>query len=155
MSAYVVDRNHILFLIAAAQGFTRGGDFYWYSDGPHMLDVADSEQAAKAANMLWQENVKSVSHRYPQDTLEQLPGPVGEVFHIEPSEILMHWDYRLEPTQVIASCQCYKYQSCEHDEWESSSAKAFVDALIIAAIDRLPNYDKTIWGAPEPVTIAA
>jgi len=43
-----------------------------------------------------------------------------------------------------------KYQSCEHDGWESSKAKAIVDALRSSAWHALPGYEDAAWGPPVP-----
>ena len=51
--------------------------------------------------------------------------------------------------QVIKACNCLDYQSCEHDGWEASEAKSFLDSLISAACHRLPGYDAAEWGPPK------
>ena len=153
MSAYIVDRHHILYLIAAALQAERGSDFYYYHEGKsHRLDRCDYESAADAANMLRQENINSIQHRYPdtQDSLENAPGPIGETFVIRESEI-NPFAFRIDPVQVLKSISCYEYQSCEHPEWEASEAFAFVDALRSTYIAQLPGYDDAEWGAPEPL----
>ncbi len=152
MSAYICDRNHIVYLVSAALSRTfrqGGGDFYWYHNGEsHRLSGGDYAYAAEVANMLWRENIKSVSHRYPGESSATLPGPVGEDFVIEADAFpaFSHFD----PLQVLQSIACFSYQTCEHDEWEDSEAFAFCEALKSAAIHALPGYDKTVWGAPEP-----
>ena len=71
MSAYVVSKNHILFLVMAAMSHR---DFSWW-DGQqhHRLRDGESEEAAKVANMLWKENVKSVQYRYRGEDESTLP----------------------------------------------------------------------------------
>ena len=51
----------------------------------------------------------------------------------------------LRPIDVIKACHCQEYQSCEHDGWETSTAKAIVDAIEGAASRALPGYDDAPW----------
>ncbi len=99
--------------------------------------------------MLWDENRKSIDYRYPDCVghNENCPGEVGENFiYRHEGRCWLHMD----PVQVIKSCHCYCYQSCEHPGWHESEAKAFVDALESAAVHSLKGYDAAEWGAPEP-----
>lgn len=154
MSAYVVDRQHIMYLVkaAASRQLNHGSDFRWTHNGKtHKLSglVDGQEEEIRIANILWRENVKSVMYRYPDDTEDSLPGPIGETYWITIDDLNMLWTV-LKPVQVIKSCHCYAYQSCEHEEWETSEAKAFVDRLIARETRRIPGYDDCQWGAPEP-----
>lgn len=151
MSAFIVSKNHILFLIAAS--LTRSINDYgcsWYHDNKrHTLESSDSTRAAEVANMLWRENIKSVSHLYPGESSATLPGPVDKSgFTITEADVELCFD-RIDPVQVIKSCDCYEYQTCEHDGWESSEACAFITALRRSACSSLPGYDAAEWGAPE------
>lgn len=156
MSAYVVDREHIAYLIDAAQEIARdyGSPFRWRvmtSDGMGVLHLpyGDDDRCAQVAQELWAENVKSVSYRYPNDAPGDLPGPIDAY----PYEYGAHSERYWGPwsvAQVFKSIHCYEYQTCEHPEWEASSAIAFVRALADAWSSRVPGYDAAEWGAPEP-----
>jgi hypothetical protein len=97
--------------------------------------------------MLWDENRRSVAHRYGDTTDGDLPGPTDEMF--------LYWhqdappDFTPNIAQVFMSIDCYEYQTCEHPGWETSSAYAFIQALRSALWHRLPNYEDAKWGAPE------
>lgn len=119
MSAYVVDLNHIAYLVQAAG-----------------LPSIEAEQ--QAGQMLWDENVKSVRYRYPKHTVDR------EVYPVDTPRFP-----GFDPVQVIKACECYAYQSCEPPEWEESDAYAFVEGLKRDVCDRLPGYDKAAWGAPK------
>jgi hypothetical protein len=149
MSAYIVDKQHIQYLIDAAMQSASCGAFRWYHGGEwRELPKGDKERAAEIANMLWCENIKSVSHRYPHESSATLPGPT-ETETIEPRDFHgIRW-LHFVPVQVAKACDCYDYQSCEHDEWETSEAKAFTDSLKESQWRRLPGYDDAEWGAPE------
>jgi hypothetical protein len=154
MSAYIVDKHHITYLIAAA--FSRailphGGGFTWYHQGQwHELPAGDYDRAAEVANLLWRENVASVSARYPNESSATLPGPIAKDFVIQPSDIRRLFE-TFDPVQVLKSCDCYEYQSCEHDGWEDSEAHNFIEGLGRRAISALPGYEAAEWGAPEPL----
>jgi hypothetical protein len=150
MSAYVVDREHIEYLVNAAMLMPHFGFSYYWQGKRRELNSGDAEEAMRIGQMLWNECVASVSHRYPNDAPDSLPGPV-----MEPGEGYFYGPHRfchcpqLDPVQVIKACHCYAYQSCEHPEWEASEAYAFVSALESIATHYLPGYEKAEWGAPQ------
>lgn len=155
MSAFVVDDYHIAYLLEAALSqaicqYGSGGKFQWF--GPdkewHTLTRGNKEEVGQ---MLWNENVRSVAERYPDDPFE-LPGPVGAApYQFEDKGY--RWQI-IEPAQVLKSCDCYEYQSCETDDWEDTQACAFIQALRREAIRALQRYDGAVWGAPKPVSVS-
>jgi hypothetical protein len=152
MSAYIVDKEHVLYLVEAAMSRRiGGGSFYWMWGNPTQsakLGTCDYERAVEVANMLWRENIKSVSARYPNESSATLPGPKGGAFVITRADFEgVRW-LQFDAVQVIKACDCFNYQSCEHGEWEASEAKGFVDALRSSAWHELPGYDGATWGAP-------
>ncbi|HEY1801915.1 MAG TPA: hypothetical protein VGG46_13375 [Terriglobales bacterium] len=155
MSAYIVDRDHILYLVGAAANpsIEPHGIFRWFhNDKWQELPAHDFHRAAEVANLLWRENIASVSARYPNESSATLPGPCRENFVIEPDNFPIRFTlYR--PVQVIKACDCYEYQSCEHKTWQTSEAHAFVSALRRTAWHALPGYDQAEWGAPTTETV--
>lgn len=160
MSAYICDKHHIVYLVKAAMsrrlnpGFH--GPFTYVYDvdrekGTYQHDSlpsGDYDKAAEIANMLWRENIKSVSARYPGESSATLPGPVNVEFVIKSEDFWQNWE-TFNPVQVLKSIRCFNYQSCEHDDWEKSQAFAFLRALEVAAINALDGYEEAEWGAPE------
>jgi len=142
MSAFVVSREHIRFLVGAAisQRIAPGHQFSYYHDGTQR--VIRYENADKAGQMLWDENLASVRYRYDNPNPDELPGPVGEdyIFAFR-SSLATNYD----PVHVIKACHCLEYQSCEHEWWDASEAKAFVDALRRSASHVLDGYDDAPW----------
>jgi hypothetical protein len=154
MSAYIVERDHIIYLVdAARESGAYGSTFRWYTgERPnyerHELPRDDNERAAEVANMLWRENIKSVSHRYDDRTSATLPG-TKDNRHITARDFAgVRW-MSFNPVQVIKACHCLDYQSCEHDEWPTSEAYAFLEALKANQCHRLPGYDSAEWGVPK------
>ena len=77
MSAYMVDREHIVFLVKASissqLSLYDGGSMSWYHTGEHhngihhQLRVLESvDRLTEVAQMLWDENLKSINARYPR-----------------------------------------------------------------------------------------
>lgn len=91
------------------------------------------------ANILFLENVRSVRYRYPDG---ELPGPVEL-----PDYIAMGWyqERVSSPVHILKMCKCLAYQSCEHPEWESSTAFKLLEAIKDAAIAELPGYEDAPW----------
>lgn len=152
MSAYICDKNHFLYLVAAALSprlVGRYGPFSWFHDGQrHQLPTGAPERAAEVANMLHLENVRSVSHRYPGDkSSATLPGPIHPEA-ITAADFLGCFETP-DLAQLAKAIHCLEYQSCEHPEWKDSEAWAFLDALSGAILHALPGYEDAEWGNPE------
>jgi len=149
MSAYIVDRDHIAYLVEAGRRLGVHCPLSWYHDGRH--HKLNELTVDAVAQMLWSENVASVCSRYPDCSPDDLPGPG------------MGWPYaygvhrctlrHVEPVQVLKSLNCYEYQSCEHDGWKASEARAFCKALRSAATHALPGYEEAAWGAPKAPSV--
>jgi hypothetical protein len=147
MSAFVVSREHIDALVTAALDATPrrvGAPIAWYwpaidraEDNTATLRAkryeARREEASRIGAMLWATNVHSVNHRYDEDDWEDV------------YEYRRH-PFDLSPVAILKAIDCYEYQSCEHDDWPTSEAHAFCQALRRAYIHLLPGYDTADWG---------
>lgn len=153
MSAYICDKQHIIYLLAAAMSYRLNREssamrWYWSDTNErNELRSGDFEKAADVGNMLWRENITSVSTRYRGGSSANLPGPVGEDFVITTKDLSNVAN--IDPVQVLKSVHCYEYQTCEHDDWKKSEAFAFCDALKSRACRSLVGYDEAAWGAPD------
>lgn len=138
MSAWVVSKKHIDYLVSAAVLYGRQGSVYWG------IQRADHSNADTIGRDLTRENIASVAYRYsePEDSAN-LPGPV-------PLPIWDEYTHRMtvniEPVVLLKAIDCYEYQSCEHPDWGESAAKKFCGSLRGAAIAHLPGYDAAPWG---------
>ena len=115
MSAFVVDRNHIRYLLAAALAMAHR-DFRWWYDG-NWKELTD-HNASEIGQMLWDECRTSVAYRYGES--QDLPGPINESFVYRHVRIGGAW--RPVIVEVFKAIDCYEYQSCEHPGWAASSA---------------------------------
>jgi len=155
MSAFIVSKGHIDAIIDVAMhgpkdcGPKYPGDGwsapYWHGEeGDTLNPRIDTDQVG---TLLWLECQRSVAARYPNDKDGDWPGPIG----LRLSDILCYsYDerprsQRLTAIQALKALDYYEYQSCEHNGWEGSPARAFCDSLRRAIISRLPGYDEADW----------
>jgi hypothetical protein len=145
MSAFIVDRGHVRFLIDAGLRLPprlyEGNTLSWRGQ------ELTRENASAVGLMLWDECRRSVAYRYHDEPEADLPGPMSDGprfgYAHSPSPL------KINPLAVLKAISCYEYQSCEHPEWKSSEAHAFCDALRLCAISCLPGYEEAPWGAPD------
>lgn len=153
MSAFVVSKDHIDYLVQAARlapARTCQG-IVMKLDGWHVDTHGD-----EVGRALWQENLNSVLYRYPAER------EAGQYFreHYGP-EVMAAYRCpvfpakRFDPVAALKAVRCYEYQSCEHPEWNGSPAKAFCEDLREWLIAALPGYDEAPWEIHEDTRIAA
>jgi len=140
MSAYIVNTEHAIYLVHAMAR-------YQMHHIGQPLAYACSEELAAVTNDLLQENYKSVHYRYEGRHIDEL----DEVTAAD----MNRYVFRFEPVEVIKAVECYQYQACEHEGWETSKARTMTNQLKSAAISRLEGYDAAPWGCPQPVTTRA
>lgn len=98
----------------------------------------------EAAELLYDENRKSVSARYDEkeSTTEK-----GEFLR---AVVGKGWEYLAfsdgSAVDMIKVARCYQYQTCEHDGHENSKAWKLSEAVIDEAIHNLPGWGKAPWG---------
>lgn len=151
MSAYVLDKAHIDFLVTAAIRINEGtvyGAISWCAPFVDERRQADERAANLIGAMLWTENKQSVAYRYQDNELERT----------RDSHDYEHaWsDFRpsRDALKVLKALACYEYQSCEHPDWSKSEAKRFCDALRNAAIHRIPGYEEAEgWAIHDPAPV--
>jgi hypothetical protein len=140
MSAFIVSRTHIAYMVECALRLSRNGGLSWYWGDPirhRTLRCADYKMATELGAMLADENAKSIAARYGPDE----PAEMGAFTYEK------HRDPRI-PFNVVAllkACDCYEYQACEHEEWKASEACAFVGSLRGYAWRSLPGYEDAPW----------
>lgn len=159
MSSYIVDKEHIVYLVEAAMVRIGHGDttssgpsLTWYVRGPYgevvyikeiYLD-SSPEERLQLAQLLLDTNVLAVRERYPDENVKPRYRLTVHDFRN------LHWEEPLDPIQVIASCHCYEYQCSDDPDWYRTEAYAFIQALERKAILGLPGMNKAIWGCPAP-----
>lgn len=143
MSAYIVEKATIdAILTFALKGRQKFGTIKRINSDhrPGEYTVVGDYTPDQIGQALWDENVRSVNARYREQSefeiykfraVYKLPGKDGRY---------------LAPIDIIKICQCLEYQSCEHDGWQDSFAKDFLDRVVDACIRALPGYEDAPWG---------
>lgn len=88
----------------------------------------------EAAEILYEENCNSLRARYSDDEFDKLNPPLS---------------YRPTIDNIFVMAKqvnCYEYQACEHDEWESSKAFKMCQAIKEYLLRNHPDYDMAPWG---------
>jgi hypothetical protein len=124
MSAFIVSNKHIDTLVSYAMS-SGIHQVYHNGDTCHL----DGEGMGM---ILAEQNARSVNARYrEQTTVDYSWTPI----------------YRL-PTnavQILKACNCYDYQACETDDYDTTLAHAIIQAIQSKAIRSLPGYDAAEW----------
>jgi hypothetical protein len=129
MSAYIVTKEHIIYLVTAAHRI----DPLCRNGGFNNLPCDGS--------MLWRENVLSVNARYPETPADP------SLYVIEEKDIPAIVEMP-DLAQLAKSVHCYEYQSCEHEAWKSSEALAWCEKVKYNIMQALPGYQYAVWGCP-------
>lgn len=150
MSAFVCSSDHINLLVSAGVGFEAS---YLWEGRRHYIKPDPQAIAAK----LYKANVESVNYRYgdnePTDGFEYQPwgqDPEREVFLIGGHGLQKTYAppilSNVTAVSILKQCDCFDYQACEVDGYESTEAAAIINGIREAAIRNLPGYDNAPWG---------
>lgn len=157
MSAHVVSQPNIDVLVHAAETIAQSGDAqtmaWWIPDEngrytawrvlwPSRMGGQSQVMSGELGQMLWDENVRSVRHRYPDDYA--LPGDTDMPWIIPYKQQPV--PFKLTPGEVFQTIDYYSYQTCEHPGWEVSEAFSFCRHLRGLWCKRVPGYAETPWG---------
>jgi len=157
MSAYICGPDHFVALAVFAASRRYGRD--WRVDPRYVKglthpeaalrgieNLTQSELATLYADTLYQENIRSVRARYPDDTRDELPGPNVKPLHIVVThKHFEHVKWALKPVAILKMCDGLNYQSCETEDWEQTVAFRLLDGIRHAAISALPGYEDAPW----------
>ena len=104
------------------------------------------ELASLYADVLYQENIRSVRARYPEDKWDGLPGPIVKPIHIVVTiRDEVSAAYQLKPVAILKMCDCLEYQSCETEDYRQTVAFDLLDDIRRAAIKALAGYEDAPW----------
>src|SRR5262245_1730456 len=139
MSAFIVGHDHIDALLTFATSRNpHGGVSYLVSETGNRVEIT-ARNATEIGRILLTENERSVRHRYPSDSPDNLPGTIGED---AATYRFKQWGKPLSAVAILKGCDCLDYQCCETDNYEESLAAAIVNAIRGRAIRQLPGYDQ-------------
>lgn len=141
MSAFVVSKDHINYLVAAAREF---GTVLRPDFGRGPDSVANPDAFGQA---LWDENYRSVNHRY--DTEDKTPE-----FHYDKRYDRFKFKTFEELAFLHKAVSCYDYQSCECPDYQNTVACRFCNETDNDILRRMLNdidqtnkaHDVFPWG---------
>lgn len=150
MSAFLCDAYHIGRMAAYiaqdrdSQGF----------NGFHLKEGDTDEHGPLIAQHLAAANLASVRQRYP-DSGNELPGPIeveDDTHYLllcrQASRRLIHY---MPAVDMLKACDCWEYQSCEAEGWETSKGAFWCNAIRKTAIGKLPGYPEADgWTLRDP-----
>lgn len=132
MSAFIVSKEHIDAIITYA--IDNKISVYSISKKTRLY-LTQIENANFVGQTLYTENFRSVNHRYREN---------------EQVETYLFTRYKGTLTLTfpifVKLLHCLEYQSCEHEEWETSEAKHFISEFISSGCRELPGYEEAPWG---------
>jgi hypothetical protein len=136
MSAYMVSDETIAALVDVAV----------YGPAPDGWDWAGAPVPPDKANVLAQGliavNVLSLKARYP----DAWPQMIRDSEPYEHLPAIARIGRRPNIVQALKLIAHWRYQSCEHDGWEHSSAAQVMRTLETRLIQQLPGYEEAPWG---------
>lgn len=157
MSCYMVSEGHVRYLVQACLDRRISHSGLSFHHEGRRWQVRDEDMEDEAATLLgiltpttagrelWEENVKSVRARYDDADKSGMIEEGWETFQFT-------WTASRtgapDPVQVMKSCDCYSYQSCEHEGWDTSLAHALIRELRRSASQAVDGYEDATWGAP-------
>ena len=140
MSAFLCSAEHLSALVSYAATHTRGGCSLplLRSDDPRRKTDADHTFGALLAA-----NLQSLSARYGEKR-----GALEQWFHGEPGSYRLNLQLlaNRKAIDIVKLCDCFSYQACEYESWETSDAAKWINAVREHAIRHLPGYEEAPWG---------
>jgi len=139
MSAYLMDQQTVGLLahFAVESEASHYGECYG-------LNLETTDQVVEA---LTRSNLISLAARYPddQDPAASFMGMPKRQYITEcKQEAKRAWSVPV--VEILKSCSCFEYQSCEYDDWHKSTAHKVITAIRKECINRLPGYEEAQWG---------
>lgn len=119
MSAYVVSQSHISAIVM----FACVGK----------PDDATRQILTSQGQQLLDENIRSVQHRYPRETLQAERFELDETVR-KPSAV-----------EVLKLMSCLEYQSEQNPDYYITSAFLTLHGLRLSAMSKLAGYDQAKW----------
>ncbi len=145
MSAYIQDSKHIAALVRVA---TKGPTDARYRWEPQWQ--LREQTPAQVAQMLLDENVKSVSYRYDEPADSDLPGRIDREW-----TKTLDWDRLIADARDLTIAEAfgaidgYDYQACEHPDYRTSPAYYFVNDLRAHLASKVTGDGVDTWSITE------
>jgi hypothetical protein len=118
MSAYIVQPETIQTIATAAAAALEA----------HGLPMAPTAWE-RMIDDLCTNNVASIAYRYPDTAGHEVEAFTNMHPRIWRARAARRLPECPAAAEIASACRCYQYQSCEHPEWQESTARALVEAI--------------------------
>lgn len=145
MSAFICSAAHIkqLAIFAAMHEPDSMNDLRvdprYVRDSRHLHKAETHKIAGHYADILYQENVRSVMHRYTDDKRSDYD------LHCVVSRADVDSYQAISAVELLKLCACLSYQSCETEDYKTTAAFDLLEQIREAAIYALPGYHDAPW----------
>jgi hypothetical protein len=154
MSAFMVENAHVNAMLNLAVALSAKTEFPEFRFPVSMrrggTRFPHAEDLTTLGKMLLNENAKSLLSLY-RDAAENMffqDEIDGYVFTVDNDAAKQDAGF------LSKLVDCFKYQACEHDTWETSEAKAWLDWAVSMALQTVPGYRAAPWGYSGPAKAA-
>jgi hypothetical protein len=142
LSAYIVNHSHIDALLSYA---IKHNVCYVVRETNALIEIT-ARNASEIGRILLDENERSVRHRYADS--DDVPGTIGEE---GASYKFRNWPVLPEALIILKACDCFDYQACETDDYDTTLANRIITAIRKKAIIYLPGWsDAPGWNLDRP-----
>jgi hypothetical protein len=145
MSAYICNPEHIG-LIAA-----------WAVKHKAVRGFSPDDMARE----MMSRNIHAIDYRYPGVEERDRPGPTGMTDKELISEACrwalcyaINIPENVAPLTIAKLVDGYEYQACEHPEWDTCTARDWVNKIRVEVLSMLPGYDRAPWSWSEELAEA-
>jgi hypothetical protein len=140
MSAYVVSDDHINVIVSWFLDYRKDNQL-WYELGGN-YGYMDEAAAARVAWTLHSQNIRSVNHRYSEESTDEhyTFNKIGNAKQA----------YSL--AEVAGALDCLEYQSCETADYPSTDAYRLITSMRKALLKKVQDRDlgdNTTWSINE------
>jgi len=146
MSAFICSDEHFVELAASMAGET--SHFPYAFPGQFAEGDTDAQRCTRIANILKNENVRSVQYRYNHREADDLPGAASDQLVVTQQDINMR--EVTDPVHILGMCRCLDYQSCENEDWDGTLAFKVLHQIRCEAITKLPGMENAPWDYSRP-----
>lgn len=104
------------------------------------------ETVDKVVEALVRANLLSLAVRYPDSD------PAMDFMDLSTDDFICECkdeakrSWNVPVIEILKSCDCFSYQSCEYDDWYKSKAFKIINVIRKKCVSRLPGYDNAQWG---------
>lgn len=131
MSAFVVNVEHLAFIVACADSDFRAGTAYVTGSSLGWFGSEVKERVADMVDILHAENIRSVNFRYREDSPVEAAYPEWSKVNAKRNALYATGGRKAVARAALMAISCLEYQSCESPDWSTTNAERLLGRLAI------------------------